>query len=73
MSRTSIAQALKSSDFGSPITVKGWVRTRRGNKHLSFIALNNGTSINNIQVVADGGRFTEEFLKPVTKIGRAHV
>ncbi len=66
MSRTSIAQALKSSDFGSSVTVKGWVRTRRGNKHLSFIALNDGTSINSIQVVADGSRFTEEFLKPVT-------
>jgi asparaginyl-tRNA synthetase len=66
MSRTIIVDALKRTDFGTSITVKGWVRTRRGNKSVSFIALNDGSTIHNIQIVADGGRFSEEFLKPVT-------
>ena len=66
MSRTIIVDALKREDFGSSITVKGWVRTRRGNKNVSFIALNDGSTINNIQIVADGSKFSEEFLKPIT-------
>ena len=57
MSRTIIVDALKRTDFGASITVKGWVRTRRGNKNVSFIALNDGSTIHSIQIVADGGRF----------------
>ncbi|MGL5317282.1 MAG: asparagine--tRNA ligase [Bacteroidales bacterium] len=64
--RTKIVDALKCGAFGSAINVKGWVRTRRGNKHVSFIALNDGSTINNIQIVADVEKFGEDFLKPIT-------
>jgi asparaginyl-tRNA synthetase len=65
-SRTKIIDALKSSQFGEKINVKGWVRTRRGNKNVNFIALNDGSTINNIQIVVDIDKFGEEFLKPIT-------
>ena len=42
MQRTKIVDALKSTAFGSEVNVKGWVRTRRGNKNVSFIAINDG-------------------------------
>lgn len=64
--RTVIAEALKSKNFGEEINVKGWVRTRRGNKNVSFVALNDGSTINNIQVVIDIAEFGEEYLKPIT-------
>ena len=64
--RTKIADALKSTDFGSGINVKGWVRTRRGNKNISFVALNDGSTINNLQIVIENAKFGEEFLKPIT-------
>jgi asparaginyl-tRNA synthetase len=63
--RTKIAELLKSPT-GAEVTVKGWVRTKRGNKHVAFIALNDGSTIHTIQVVADMSVFTEEQLKPVT-------
>lgn len=66
MTRTIIADALKSTEYGKTINIKGWVRTRRGNKTVSFIALNDGSTINNIQVVADNEKFGEEYLKPIT-------
>ena len=66
MKRTVIIDALKSTDFNSQINVKGWVRTRRGNKNVAFIALNDGSTIKNIQIVADLDKFSEESLKPVT-------
>ena len=64
--RTVIVDALKRNDFGAKVNIRGWVRTRRGNKNVSFIALNDGSSINNIQIVADIAKFGEEFLKPIT-------
>jgi asparaginyl-tRNA synthetase len=66
MKRTVIKDALKSTEFRTEIIVKGWVRTRRGNKNVSFIALNDGSTINNIQIVADNEKFGDEFLKPIT-------
>ena len=66
MERTVIIDALKRTDFGSPINVRGWVRSRRGNKNISFIALNDGSTIKNIQIVVDLTQFDEEQLKPVT-------
>ena len=48
------------------INVKGWVRTKRGNKNVAFIALNDGSTINNIQVVVDLANFDEELLKRIT-------
>ena len=64
--RTVIVDALKRTDYGAKVHIKGWVRTRRGNKNVSFIALNDGSSINNIQIVADIAKFGEEYLKPIT-------
>ena len=66
MQRTVIIDALKRTDFGSEINVRGWVRSRRGNKQVSFIALNDGSTIKNIQIVVDLEKFDEELLKPVT-------
>ena len=48
------------------INVKGWVRSRRGNKNVSFIALNDGSTIHNLQIVVDLTTFSEEVLKPIT-------
>ena len=66
MKRTVIIDALKSTALGEPIHVCGWVRSRRGNKNVSFIALNDGSTIKNIQIVADLSKFSDEQLKPVT-------
>ena len=66
MQRTEIIHALARTDYGAQINVKGWVRTRRGNKAVSFIALNDGSTIKNIQIVADIEKFDEELLKQVT-------
>ncbi len=66
MKRTVIIDALKSTALGEAIHVCGWVRSRRGNKNVSFIALNDGSTIKNIQIVADLSKFSEEQLKPVT-------
>ena len=66
MKQTVIIDALKSTALGEPIHVCGWVRSRRGNKNVSFIALNDGSTIKNIQIVADLSKFSEEQLKPVT-------
>ena len=48
------------------ITVKGWVRTKRGNKNVAFIALNDGSTINNIQIVCDVASFDEDTMKQIT-------
>lgn len=70
--RTKISD-LSQCEFGSQVSVKGWVRTRRGNKQVNFIALNDGSTINNIQVVADIAKFGEECLKPITTGACIHV
>ncbi|MCI1779167.1 MAG: asparagine--tRNA ligase [Bacteroidales bacterium] len=57
---------LLGTDPGETVLAKGWVRTKRGNKNISFIALNDGSTVNNIQVVCEGKDFSEDFLKPVT-------
>jgi len=51
--RTKIGVVLKSESFGSSVCVKGWVRTKRGSKNVAFLALNDGSTIHNIQIVAD--------------------
>ena len=56
----------RSELVGQTINVKGWVRTRRGNKHVQFIALNDGSTINNLQIVIDLERFGEDELKAIT-------
>ncbi len=64
--RTKIVDLLKRDDFGATVNVKGWVRTRRGSKQVSFIALNDGSTINNVQIVVDVDRFDETLLKDIT-------
>ncbi len=66
MKRTKITEVLQRQDFGTEVNVKGWVRTRRGSKSVNFIALNDGSTINNVQIVADVERFDAEMLKQIT-------
>ena len=66
MKRTKVVDALKSTDFGKEINVKGWVRTHRSSKAVDFIALNDGSTIKNIQVVVDPTKFDAQTLKDVT-------
>ena len=61
-----IKEILQSEESEQKIHVKGWVRTRRGSKHVSFISLNDGSSINSIQVVAESRDFDEVLIKQVT-------
>ncbi|MBR5283053.1 MAG: asparagine--tRNA ligase [Alistipes sp.] len=66
MKNQRIAEILKSDATDCDITVKGWVRTKRGNKNVAFIALNDGSCVTNIQVVVDLASCNEETLKAVT-------
>lgn len=66
MKRTLVKEALKRNDFGTEVNIKGWVRTRRGNKNVSFIELNDGSTIHNLQIVVDNNKFGIDFLKPIT-------
>ena len=64
--RTKVVDALVSTDYGKEITVKGWVRSHRSSKAVDFIALNDGSTIKNIQVVVDPAKMNEEDLKSIT-------
>lgn len=66
MKPTKITQLLDPAMAGHDVTAMGWVRTRRGNKHVQFVALNDGSTIKNLQIVFDMSRFSDEQLKPVT-------
>ncbi len=66
MNRIKISDVLKHGVPGTTITVMGWVRTKRGNKNIAFVALNDGSVINNLQIVFDLSRFDEETMRPVT-------
>lgn len=66
MKRTKIIELLQGSLIGQQVNVKGWVRTRRGNKAISFIALNDGSTIHNIQIVVDLARFDADLLAKIT-------
>lgn len=66
MRRTKIIDLLRQPDFDKEVEVKGWVRTNRGNKYVNFIHLNDGSTIHNLQIVADTQNFDEEFLKQIT-------
>ncbi len=61
-----IKELLKTEGINQEISVKGWVRTKRGSKHVAFIALNDGSTINNLQIVAETTDFNEELLKQIT-------
>lgn len=64
--RTKIKDLLASEGTQDGVTIKGWVRTKRGSKNVSFIAMNDGSTINNIQVVADNANYDEDVLKRIT-------
>ena len=66
MKRTKVVDALACTDFGKDINVKGWVRSHRSSKAVDFIALNDGSTIKNIQVVLNPSDFDEELLKGIT-------
>ena len=66
MALTTISEIFKNPKINSIIKVSGWVRTRRGSKSVSFIALNDGSSIKNLQIVAETSNFKEELFKKIT-------
>ena len=66
MKRTKIVYLLQRTDYGAEVCVKGWVRTKRGSKSVNFIALNDGSTINNVQVVASVDNFDPEMMKLIT-------
>ncbi len=62
MKRVEIKQALQMQASDNEITVMGWVRNKRGSKNVAFIALNDGSTINNLQLVVDLNKIPEENL-----------
>lgn len=64
--RPKIKELLVSRDFGKDFLIKGWVRTKRGNKNIAFVALNDGTTINHIQVVVDVPAFDPGMIEQIT-------
>ena len=73
MKRTKISEIWAPELIGTDVCVKGWVRTRRGNKHVQFVALNDGSTIKNLQIVFDMEKFSDEDLKPITTGASIHV
>ena len=74
MKRTKIVDIFDGkAQVGTEVSVKGWVRTRRGNKHVQFVALNDGSTIKNLQIVFDMAQFDDEQLKAVTTGSAIHV
>jgi len=66
MKRSKVKDLLLKANAGSDVMVKGWVRTKRGIKDVVFIALNDGSTINNIQIVADAKLFGDALIKDIT-------
>jgi asparaginyl-tRNA synthetase len=66
MKRTKVKELLSSTMPGTDVLAKGWVRTKRGNKNIVFISLNDGSTIKNIQVVVDTALFDENLLKEIS-------
>ena len=64
--RVKIKVLLDSGKIGEQVILMGWVRTKRSNKNVSFIALNDGSTINNYQIVADPNAISEEVLRKIT-------
>lgn len=64
--KLTVKDLLQSTDCDKEVEISGWVRTKRGNKQVNFIALNDGSTINNIQVVVDMNLIPEEIMKKVT-------
>jgi len=66
MERSKVAEVLQGSQLGTDVLVKGWVRTKRGNKNVAFVALNDGSTFHNVQLVADLAGFNDEVIKSIT-------
>lgn len=66
MKRIKVIDVLKRTDFGETVNVKGWVRTHRSSKAVDFIALNDGSTIKNVQIVVDPTKFDADMLKQIT-------
>ena len=66
MKRTKVVDVLQLRDFGAIVNVKGWVRTHRSSKAVDFIALNDGSTINNVQIVVDPSKVDDNLLKQIT-------
>ncbi|KAB7729341.1 asparagine--tRNA ligase [Rudanella paleaurantiibacter] len=66
MSYLPIKQILQAPTVGQDITVKGWVRTKRESKNAVFIALNDGSTIHNIQAVSEAGQLPDDTLRLIT-------
>jgi asparaginyl-tRNA synthetase len=64
--RIRICDLLKSKETGKEFTVKGWVRTMRSSKAVAFIALNDGSTVKHLQLVADVANFDSELLKQIS-------
>jgi len=64
--RTKVVDVLQRRDYGATVNVKGWVRTHRSSKAVDFIAINDGSTINNVQVVVDPTKIDENTLKQIT-------
>ena len=73
--RTLVKHILAATEPKDAVTVKGWVRTRRDSKGFSFLELNDGSCLANVQVVVDAGTPGSDQLAHLTtgEIGRAHV
>ncbi|MBQ0088309.1 MAG: asparagine--tRNA ligase [Prevotellaceae bacterium] len=66
ITRTKVVDVLKRTDFGTVVNVKGWVRTHRDSKSVHFIAINDGSTIKNVQVVADTDKFDADLFRQIT-------
>ena len=64
--RTKIVDLLALTTYGCEVNVKGWVRTRRGSKQVAFVALNDGSTIKNVQIVIDLDKIDEELVKKIS-------
>lgn len=65
LTRTKVKELLRTEP-GVTVLAKGWVRSKRGNKQVKFISLNDGSTVNSIQVVADTSLFDEELIKKIS-------
>lgn len=76
MKRTRIVDIIKhpqENGLNSQVCVKGWVRTKRGNSNVAFIALNDGSIVTNLQIVAEPEKFGDEIMKKITTGSCLHV
>jgi asparaginyl-tRNA synthetase len=66
MKRKRVKELLAARATGEKVLVKGWVRTKREIKNVAFVALNDGSTINNIQIVIDLSAFPADLLRDIT-------